>query len=90
MRRVVIVLSALAFAFAMNGEALAKDGKKKAANAAQTTEDKAANKERAQEHKVDKADAENKGAPLIRLHSSSGSHGKPDSSWLHDKSHKSY
>ena len=88
MRRVVTVLSALAFAFAVNGEALAKDGKKKPEPL--TAEQKAANKEHAQERKVDKADAGDKSGPLIRLHGSSGSHSKPDSSWLNSKRHKDY
>jgi hypothetical protein len=71
------------FAFAMNGEAFAKDKPK--ASAA----DKEAAKEHAQEHKAEKADADNKSGPLIRLHSvGGGSHSKPDSSWLNEKGHK--
>ena len=88
MRRVVTVLSALAFAFAVNGEALAKDGKKKPEPL--TAEQKAANKEHAHERELAK-DNSDKSGPLIRLHGHSSSHSsKPDSSWLTTKSHRDY
>jgi len=81
MRRLVVLLSALMFAFAMNGEALAKDKKAKPTDA-----DKQAQKEHAQQHKAQKADAD-KSTPLMRFHASNS---KPDSSWLHGKGYKGY
>jgi hypothetical protein len=39
------------------------------------------------EHKFKQEGFDSKGAPLIKLHVT---HGKPDSSWLHEKGHKGY
>jgi hypothetical protein len=78
----MFLLSALMFAFGMNGEALAKDKKEKK-KAPQTEAEKQAGKEKAQQHKEKQQDAQdNSGGSLKRLHASS--HGKSDSNWLHD------
>jgi len=82
MRRLAVLLSALIFALAMTGEALAKDKKPKPTDA-----DKKAQKEQAQEHKFKQEESASKGAPLIRFH---GSHSRSGSDWLHEKSRKGY
>ena len=88
MRRRDVLLSALTFAFAMSGEALAKDAKQKPPKL--TDAEKAERKEQAAEKKSEQTAKEDKGgggSPLIRLRgaSSSGRNSKPESSWLRDK-----
>ncbi len=78
MRRAGVVLSVLILATAMGGDAFAKGGTK-----ISPEEKKLAKQEQGQQQSPSSKPDRSQGAPLMRFHS--GSHSKPDASWLHER-----